>query len=122
MLCCRLFKHTDMPITISKELFVEAIEAIKAQQFHDFKCCAAFAIVFPDAYTTLYNNGFIGDALLKMLKVGMCDEGENSWIEYFMWELEFGKRYREGCVRQDDVPIDISTPDLLWEFLVKSAA
>lgn len=110
-----------METTISKDVFVEAINAVKAQHFHDLKCAASFSVVYPESFALLYDNNFLKHAIIDILEKGMCDEGEHSWIEYFIYDLEFGAKYTEGCVSiNEGAPIDISTPELLWDFLVRS--
>jgi hypothetical protein len=42
---------------------------------------------------------------------------DDEWVGYFCWELDFGKKYHEGSVTKYDVPIDISTPEKLYEML-----
>lgn len=39
-------------------------------------------------------------------------------VSYWCWELEYGKRYKDGCVTEKDgTIIDISTPEKLWKYL-----
>lgn len=35
-----------------------------------------------------------------------------------VYELEYGKKYFEGCVLQDDKPVDISTAEKLYDYMV----
>ena len=39
-------------------------------------------------------------------------------IDYWVYELEYGKKYFEGCVLQDDKPVDISTAEKLYDYMV----
>ena len=106
-------------IYISKVLFIETIEAIKAQASHDEKCSNAFSIILPDSHISLYNNSFLEDSLLKILQIAMNDTSEHSWIEFFFYDLDYGKGYYEGCASyKDGNPIDLSDAGKLWEFLV----
>ena len=46
----------------------------------------------------------------------MCDTG--GWISYFIYELEYGEKYRDGSVVDGDgTNIDISDIDKLYDFL-----
>ena len=51
----------------------------------------------------------------------MNDEnGEHSWIEYFLWELDFGNKNKELQVfRQDNSIIDLSDAGKLYDFLME---
>ena len=40
-------------------------------------------------------------------------------ISYFIYELDYGKEYREDCVSDKNGNIDISTPEKLYDYLMK---
>lgn len=106
-------------LQITKELFVETINAIKKQQEHDDKCHDAFSIILPDDYVSGYDNHVLANQLTKLLKLSMNDNHEDSWIEYFIWDLEFGDKYKEGCAMyKDDTNINLSDAENLYDFLV----
>jgi hypothetical protein len=104
---------------ITKELFIDTINAIQKQFDHDEKCHEAFEIILPNDFNTGYDNNIIVCQLIKLL--GFMINDESSWIEYFIYDLEFGKKYRDGCVTDQDgtVNIDMSTPEKLFEYLMK---
>jgi hypothetical protein len=107
-------------IKISKELFIETINKIKEQIDHDDKCWEAFKIILPNDFVTGYDNNIVIGQLIKILKVATKDDHKDSWIEYFIYELHFGKKYAEGCATyKNGENIDLSTPEDLYEFLVK---
>lgn len=39
-------------------------------------------------------------------------------VDYWVYELEYGKKYFEGCVLQDEKPVDISTAEKLYDYMV----
>lgn len=39
-------------------------------------------------------------------------------ISYFIYELDYGREYQEGCVSDKNGNIDISTPGKLYDFLM----
>lgn len=52
-------------------------------------------------------------------EVGTCNGNE---IEYFIYDLNFGKDYAEGCFTEmDGTPIDISTAEKLYDYIVSEA-
>ncbi|WPZ08764.1 hypothetical protein [Roseivirga spongicola] len=103
-------------LTITKELFIETINQIEKQHKHDSKCSEAFRVILPDDYISCYNNEPLRSQLLKLVKLAMNDE-QTGWIEYFIWELDFGKDYKEGMVQMEGENITLKTPSDLWEFL-----
>lgn len=55
-------------------------------------------------------------SLAMGLEVGTCDGNE---IEYFIYDLNFGKDYNEGSLTEmDGTPIDISTAEKLYDYIV----
>lgn len=100
---------------MNKEIFESAINALKAQYEHDNKCLEAFRVIFPNDYVTGYNNYLLEDALVSML-VNLTND-ENGWIEYFIYELEWGTKYHECSVTEDGVPVPLATIDDLWNIL-----
>ena len=103
---------------MTRELFVETIGEMKKQMQHDVKCSKAFSVILEDDWISTYNNTFLWNQLLRILKLAMDDSHKDSWIEYFIWELDFGKHYRDGCVSNTDGSvINIKTSGALWDFL-----
>ena len=61
------------------------------------------------------------DALIKELEKEFEDT-EDSWISYFVYELEFGTvSYSGNCGnRPDGTPISLTTPEELYNFLIEN--
>ena len=108
-------------VYFSRELFVETVEAIESQYRHDENCAKAFKVLLPSDYTSGYDNHFINNQLIKIIQVALNDsnmDNSQSWIEYFMFELDFGKKYEVGMVTNTDKsPIDLSDVGRLWDYL-----
>lgn len=106
-------------LTITKEIFVEILKNIQNQSEHDDKCNEAFKIILPETFGGYYNNSFIHSSLLYLLKTAFGDNHRDSWIDYFIYELEFGEKYKDGCAtNKDGSNIDLSTSEKLYEFLI----
>lgn len=77
---------------MNKQTFVECIDAIEAQYKYDAECAEAISKVFtePHSYMLQYDNHKIVNALVLALSESM--EDDENWIEYYLWELDFGKR------------------------------
>lgn len=105
-------------VYFSREFFIETINQLEKQYNHDTKCSEAFRVILPNDFISNYNNHFITNQLVKVIKIAMNDNHKESWIEYFMYELEFGKHYKEGCATlKDGTNIDLSNAGSLWDFL-----
>ena len=105
---------------MNKELFVSTINSIKKQIEIDRKNSSMLQEMFPDdSIYCGYNNSELFNALNKILKESMKDEYD--WIDYFMYELDFGEKYYDGCVLDKDKSIiNLSTAENLYEFLIKN--
>lgn len=110
--------------TISRELFIEAIEAIQKQAEYDIEVSGHLGKAFPDAFTEnlIPKNHFLQNALLHILQVEMndlqlCKYGQ-SWIEYFLWELNFGKENYRLKVTDHGKEVKMSNAGELYDFLI----
>lgn len=107
----------------SRELFIETIEKIRQQYAHDIMCSNKLKDVFPNAFTPnlMYENYLIMNQLVKLLQVSFNDEHEHSWIEYFMWELDFGEKNNQlSAYRADKSKIDLSDAGKLYDYLTEN--
>lgn len=106
---------------ISKKLFVETIKAIEFQLEIDRKCSKAFKTILSNDYVSGYDNSILLNQLVKILQEATNDIKAHSWIEYYIWELECGKKYKDGCCFYvDGSLIDLSNGEKLFEFLKKN--
>lgn len=55
--------------------------------------------------------------VVQLLEKIMGDSCGN--ISYFIYELDYGKEYTDGCISDDNGTIDISTVEKLYDFLVR---
>ncbi len=104
-------------LQFTKKLFIETINEIEKQYNHDHKCSSAFRVILPNDYTTCYDNHWLQNQLVKLLQIAMNDNHEHSWIEYYLWELSFGKKYKPGCLKIDGKNFKLKTPSDLWDLL-----
>ena len=108
---------------MKKELFIEAIEALKQQCELDAEVSKHLGKAFPNAFEAnlLPRNHYLQNALLKVLQTEMNDlesvEYGASWIEYFCWDLNFGaENYRlKAYSHGKEVPM--SNAAELYDFL-----
>ena len=109
---------------MDKQLFIEAIEAIQKQIQLDTEVSKHLGKAFPDAFEAnlLPKNHYLQNALLHVLQVEMNDlqlcEYGYSWIEYFLWELNFGEENYRLKVTQNGKNIPMSNASDLYDYLI----
>ena len=108
---------------MNKELFIEAIAAIQQQCEYDIEVSKNLGKAFPEAFEAnlLPKNHFLQNALIHVLQVEMndlqlCEYGQ-SWIEYFLWELNFGEENYRKKVTKNGKEIKMSNAAELYDFL-----
>ena len=107
---------------LTKEQFVEYVERIKKTCDKDDMFSEAIEKACNDYCRVIGLYGAECSAMVDLLslamglEVGTCDGNE---IEYFIYDLNFGKDYNEGCLSEmDGTPIDISTAEKLYDYIV----
>lgn len=107
---------------LTKEQFVEYVGRIKTTCDKDDMLSGAIEKACNDDCRVIGLYGAECSAMVDLLslamgsEVGACDGNE---IEYFIYDLNFGKDYKEGCLAEmDGTPIDISTAEKLYDYIV----
>lgn len=108
----------EFSLKVSKELFIETMEAIKKQYEHDRACSEAFCVILPNDYISCYDNNAILSQLIKFLIKATNDHEKDGAIEYFIWELEFGKKYTNESFKIGYTWIKLATIEDLWNLLL----
>ena len=105
---------------LSKELFIETVEAINKQFKKDIEISEHLGRAFPNAFTPnlLPDNRIINEALIKILKMEMNDK--SNWVEYFMYDLNFGEEnYRLKVYDNKKEEIPLTTTEDLYNLLTE---
>lgn len=111
-------KHENSyKIVFTKDLFIETIHEIEKQYNHDRKCAEAFKIILPNDYTSHYANHWLQNQLLKILKIAMGDNHKDSWIDYYLWELDFGRKWKKDSVQVKGKNFKLKNAYDLWDLL-----
>lgn len=100
---------------LTKKEFTDAMTAIVEQNAEDDIISKALNSICP--VTCFYGTKYATEGLLNLLKSTMKDTYE--WIEYWLYELECGEKYRAGSVTQDGKPIKLKTISDLYALLKK---
>lgn len=101
---------------MNRDLFIKTIYNIielneESEKFNDLMC----------KIDSEFGGGYIHNKsisiLLSILKELVDDD---DMIDYFCWELDFGKKWYPGCIIDSDgTNIKLSTPEELWEAIKK---
>jgi hypothetical protein len=106
-------------VVFTKDMFIKAIHEIEKQYNHDRKCSDAFKVLLPNDYTSNYDNHWLQNQLIEILQIAMNDNHKDSWIEYWIWEKNFGKDLKDGDVTVNGKQVNIKTAENLFDFLMK---
>ena len=107
-------------IPITREEFREAINFIQERKEKEFEINKYFSEEFEDSIFLPYSK--YEPAYIKLLKIAMHDgEGTDSNIEYFIYELNFGREeMAKDCITMPDGRIiSLQTIDQLYDLLVE---
>jgi hypothetical protein len=100
---------------LTKKEFTDAMKAIVEQNKEDDRISNALSSACADP--CFYSTKYATKGLLNLLKSTMKDNYE--WIDYWLYELECGKKYRAGSITQDGKPIKLKTIADLYALLKK---
>ena len=105
---------------ITKEEFTKAINTLQAQINYDEEWAKKVGEVFPAAFDAnlLYNNREITEGLISLLE-SLTGDGNTKWIDYFMYECDFGNKELE-CHYEDGTPFILKTPDDVYDLLERN--
>jgi len=106
---------------MNKELFISSIDALREQADYDSKLADALSEAY-SSFVGTYNNGKLFNQTILLLRdatnapfheeLNMCD------IEYFCYELDFGRKYIKGSVIGSSGQIvPLATTEDLWNLL-----
>ncbi len=104
---------------MTKEVFISAIEALQKQYAFDEKISDCLRIAFDGAMP--YDNHLLTNVILEILQ-DHFPPGKDGWcdIEYFMYELDFGKKWTKDSVTDGGKSIRLETPSDLWDYLTEN--
>ena len=105
---------------ISKDKFIEIINRLKKYNELQDKINDLFRDNINNKEMDFMNAGSIcigHESVVVYLLERMFD---TDMISYFIYELDYGKKYKAGCVLDENMnEIDLSTPEKLYDYLVQ---
>lgn len=109
---------------LTKEQFVEYIGRIKKTSDKDDMFSEAIEKACNDDCRVIGLYGTECSTMVDLLSLAMGLEigtRDGNEIEYFIYDLDFGKDYKEGCFTEmDGTPIDISTAEKLYDYITET--
>ena len=97
---------------MTKENFSELINAVRNHSEHICNLYKDYGIDFVNSPVME-----IESEITKYLKAQFDDKCD--WIGYWMWELNFGEKWKPGTVTENGNDIPLNTIDDLWNLLTK---
>ena len=107
---------------ISKEKFVEIIERLRNYDDLQKKIQELFKDNIDNQEMDFMNAGSIcighESVVVDLLKNIFDDKYD--YIGYYLYECDYGRETENKIFDNDDKPIDISTPEKLYDYLIKN--
>ena len=108
-----------MILPISKELFIQTIDFIRERNDKQTEIGNLFKSEFDCREFWPYSKYEL--QLVKLLKHIMRDDSKDSWIEYYLWERNYGTDTTLGDITDaNDEPIPFKTSEDLWNLLLEN--
>lgn len=102
---------------ISKEYFNEIMESVKNTYKYQEGLNDYFSKNGVDGY--IYQPDCV-DTTMKLLHNIFGEKDKNEWISYFCFELDFGKKYKDGSIKDEfGKDITLATFDDLYTLLTE---
>lgn len=107
--------------------FERLLAALDAQAEKDRRNGQLMRQVFPEACGMWYDNTLLHEAIVEALKREMddteTDPDGQSWTDYFIYELDYGRKNDDlKAYRSDGCEIPLSTPADLYRYLAAEKA
>lgn len=101
---------------ITKEEFVKSLNKLKEQSDIDHQFNYHMEQAFPGSYAPIYHN-VLWELSVHLLELFVKDD--EKYVSWWIFETDFGKRDIVNSLRVNDKPVDVSTPEKLYDFLVE---
>lgn len=104
---------------ISKEKFISIIKRLENYNVLQMKIENLFDDLVDNREQDFMNAGSIcigHESIVVDLLDNMFDTDMISW---WIYELNYGKEYEEGCFMENDTNIDVSTVEKLYDYLIQ---
>ena len=99
---------------ITKIDFVHIMNNLEKQSEQSTKVNRLLGEIFEDG-GGFPREGNLINIIVDLLKQNLNDTDD---IEYFMYELDYGKEWKTGMITVDDIDIDLSSAEKLYDYLI----
>ena len=106
---------------MEKQTFIDCINALDKQYSQDKENANLLSKVFKDSRSAnlFPDNHYITNILIRILQEEFNDKSAHSWIEYYCYELDFGREnWRLKAHDENKKEIPLSTPEQLYNLLI----
>lgn len=110
----RITSQNNKYAPMTKEIFVEAINAIK--EYHR-KLNNIQTVLEENCEDTVFWPPSLENTLVNVLED--CFDDKTDLIGYFIYELKFGEKWKSLCVQENEKDIKLQTPEELYDYLVE---
>lgn len=108
---------------MEKQTFIDCINALEKQTRQDIANSELLAKVFKDSHSAnlLPDNHYLTNILIRILQEEFKDKTAHSWIEYYCYELDFGREnWRLKAYDKNKKEIPLSDPEQLYNLLISN--
>ena len=105
---------------ITREEFIDIIDKLK--EVNDFvdevnnKARKLNDAIISDFFNAASLSISHENIVVRLLENMFNDKETISW---WLYELDYGRKYKEYCITENGKPIDLSTADKLYDYLIK---
>ena len=104
---------------ISKEKFAEIMNRLKNYNDLQNKIDDLFKTNIDNKENDFCNAGSICIGHESVVVELLENMFNSDMISYWIYELDYGREYKEGCIQDKNGNIDISTTEKLYDYLIK---
>lgn len=100
---------------ITKIDFVQIINTLEKQAEYSHRTNKLLEEIFEDG-SGFPRDGQLLNIIVDLLKLNLNDEEDD--ISYFLYELDYGKEWKSGMIIYDELDIDLSSAEKLYDHLI----
>ena len=100
---------------MSKESFIRSINKMKEC---DRKIQNIEKVLMENCDDAIFCPPSLETEMIQMLKDLFHDE--SSWIEYYIFDLDFGEKWEEGMITETGKSVSMRTPEELYDILIQN--
>lgn len=105
---------------VNKNDFIEIINRLQNYTKLQYKINDLFKDLIDNKEQDFCNAGSICIGHESVVVTLLEDMFETDLLSWWIYELNYGKEYKPGCLTEDDKEIDVSTSDKLYDVLIEN--